>query len=1565
MYAQRGESLFARHPVMSTFGAMVAGGIAAIVGAVAIGRFPVLAHAASELVQQIRPYAHGATSVARDVLSRGTVTWRGMTRYPGEMFGRLRDISSEAWVRGMARAGRPAVAELYKELEHTSSFVTHVRRNLPEELSGFEEDIISAIRSEVAADVERRYAKIESSRWERLLGLQPASMAEYVGESDSTEIMRMLRSLGIERPLSELRAGYGLYTHQGSVIDIRNIMPLSGIRGFLGNLNRQFALNIPVWGGIRPLELLHISTIEDIAFAPRFTYYPFGTKYMGVKSLEEITAPAGAIQIGTRLYEVRPRELIQISGRYLSAPRGGTLERVISDYTGTSRFAVPSVEELAEQRGWGQTRTWLHKVARALHIGPTYGTEKPFYHRLGQWSRRFTGVEDMRFGMFAEGIVSSEQMASYGRLRALEEQLAAAGRLPFAPEQLAGQTIRQRIGRVADDLAEADTALLQEMEERLSRARAFVYKRMPTDFAAKYYERGTREAAALASDESLLEFFLREAHVPVPAGTSELFSLRRQLRGTLVGEAATDETFRILRQRNTVGIENIDVIKRYVLHNLATASGRGPIRSAVPLEESLARIDELFEQGALSGKARKQTRDFFTAIDFMEKSYDPERIGEAIGRITETGTLRRMSPFWEAGNIELFERASTFGQATRIPVSARAMPKLIPYYLLERPMRLREYLIGGHPPARGFRGLFKNIFLRDVLGIWMGYQGLRFADDVLDQAEIPGMEHGPIAAAAGGLVKGKEAMAAFRDITGITAAARGIEDLMPGAIKSPFAQLVRLGAPFLTTPVGRIIGGRAGGIAGLAVGIGAAAMGWGDFTQSSEELHKIHTGEKEIPVRAGRWWVLGSTPWSGGRVQYYRKHWYPRLKDKTEYEAWGGMWGYWKYNFPGIGTIATMIDPYYRQRIDLRAAAYLETGSYGYDIPLIGPMFAATVGQIIRPNIRLHPEQWERLARIARLEEMPTDKQEMLIYAQGQMPYRSTDLRYATGQTIRNLQSWAGIYGFFSSVALQKLTGSETPFTDRDVIEPATRMTSLERQFYNLQLGDPGFTELMRRYIVKHPYYVSFVNPVETALPKWAPDEEYFENFMRGSPTTHLRYDALLRTPGPELERAYGIVGEYTPLNKMLALSKMAPWSKEYRQQAAIVRQQIEAGELSDEETEQYRTIGEQVRTIKRAFDIEPYREDWSGYLPHEQLLGKLWERFTHARIPYIHNKLLPYDSAVEYYKRRHVYGAQFGEWERPIETIVKPAIDLAAEEPFGFAIARGALYGRIFGGTPAARLGMSIFGGAYLGGLSARRYMGELMTGEPYIPERTQRLREMQRNLNRLEYVKAIAEGDAQAAQRTMVGANVFGPYPAIYSALPKMERNLLEDILALEGGEREEMLGLLSPDVRRIIEAQYIRQDMLGMTEEEKRPIFRRMRAEAQRDIDYEVTRYFSKVAPLPSPEWLGWQAGEHFDIFETALAEEAGIDYHDLNLWEDTTRVAEAFDPDVPYPEGDRSIGDIRRQIAAIAAANGVSLDNVEVMPTDTGENTIELDMRKDKNRELQWWLRQNRHAMLRAL
>jgi len=95
-----------------------------------------LARAVSDLAGRARPYISGATSVAEDVLSRGTVTWRGVTRHSTETWNCLRTVASEAWTRGVARAERPVAAAFQQELEHARSVATRIAGSLPEELAG-------------------------------------------------------------------------------------------------------------------------------------------------------------------------------------------------------------------------------------------------------------------------------------------------------------------------------------------------------------------------------------------------------------------------------------------------------------------------------------------------------------------------------------------------------------------------------------------------------------------------------------------------------------------------------------------------------------------------------------------------------------------------------------------------------------------------------------------------------------------------------------------------------------------------------------------------------------------------------------------------------------------------------------------------------------------------------------------------------------------------------------------------------------------------------------------------------------------------------------------------------------------------------------------------------------------------------------------------------------------------------------------------------------------------------------------------------------------------------------
>ena len=57
-----------------------------------------------------------------------------------------------------------------------------------------------------------------------------------------------------------------------------------------------------------------------------------------------------------------------------------------------------------------------------------------------------------------------------------------------------------------------------------------------------------------------------------------------------------------------------------------------------------------------------------------------------------------------------------------------------------------------------------------------------------------------------------------------------------------------------------------------------------------------------------------------------------------------------------------------------------------------------------------------------------------------------------------------------------------------------------------------------------------------------------------------------------------------------------------------------------------------------------------------QQFRGAIMEKIEHAPIPFIHNKFLKMDTALESYKNEQVYGDVFPTWEHPIQGYIKPA---------------------------------------------------------------------------------------------------------------------------------------------------------------------------------------------------------------------------------------------------------------------------------------------------------------------
>lgn len=63
------------------------------------------------------------------------------------------------------------------------------------------------------------------------------------------------------------------------------------------------------------------------------------------------------------------------------------------------------------------------------------------------------------------------------------------------------------------------------------------------------------------------------------------------------------------------------------------------------------------------------------------------------------------------------------------------------------------------------------------------------------------------------------------------------------------------------------------------------------------ELRDIYSGVDPVPVHAGRWWEVGSTPFEGARIKEWRPHWSILHKSHAEDAAlYGSEEEKWKHN---------------------------------------------------------------------------------------------------------------------------------------------------------------------------------------------------------------------------------------------------------------------------------------------------------------------------------------------------------------------------------------------------------------------------------------------------------------------------------------------------------------------------------------------------------------------------------------------------------------------------------------------------------------------------------------------
>lgn len=149
------------------------------------------------------------------------------------------------------------------------------------------------------------------------------------------------------------------------------------------------------------------------------------------------------------------------------------------------------------------------------------------------------------------------------------------------------------------------------------------------------------------------------------------------------------------------------------------------------------------------------------------------------------------------------------------------------------------------------------------------------------------------------------------------------------------------------------LGGIATGVVEAQSILAGAIPGGMSYNEKREELT-----EGEVPIRQGRFWPLGNTPFKGGKIQYYRPSWYRKLQA-------GAMFTSDTYGSPAEKLLyyndfspLRPLDPYKFERTHYSTRPYPLTGEY-FTGPW-GPLTSvlnSTVGKVLKPQQTMHEEQ--------------------------------------------------------------------------------------------------------------------------------------------------------------------------------------------------------------------------------------------------------------------------------------------------------------------------------------------------------------------------------------------------------------------------------------------------------------------------------------------------------------------------------------------------------------------------------------------------------------------------------
>ena len=466
--------------------------------------------------------------------------------------------------------------------------------------------------------------------------------------------------------------------------------------------------------------------------------------------------------------------------------------------------------------------------------------------------------------------------------------------------------------------------------------------------------------------------------------------------------------------------------------------------------------------------------------------------------------------------------------------------------------------------------LLRGVFMRRVLPMTAGIMMWHGADTFFDYFPLfnnTALGEGLNVFLGNMVARFNLGTAKLRDLTGITPAAQYMEGLFPGSINSPLSKTLRnVFTPAFFASVGARTLGPQGMALGLILGLGVdAVVNMTDPTKSYEDYKAEYEGKKLVPYKKGAGWLLSKSNFVGDKIYAFGPSWYAKLRSQYKYTPvlYGNKleaalfkpWSVLDFN-----PIGTLIDPYHYVKKHFYTRPYPVTSPAFSDLPIAGPLVAASVGKFITPELLLHKGEladafrepfWPTFTELGiqnpdlsaypgifippRLVSGPYGGYSNLVsnYAgisySGKLPAPTmphSDLRTVFSEAL--YRGWGEPGGLFGWIT--QLRG--VPGEAMARLQEAGMMTSTRRAFWESKLGNLGFlTEYLRRYFPNFSNINFTVNPIRNRFPDWLGGKDFFVDFLSSDPFTKMQNGELF-LPGP------GYESWQRPLNTFPAYAK-------------------------------------------------------------------------------------------------------------------------------------------------------------------------------------------------------------------------------------------------------------------------------------------------------------------------------------------------------------------------------------------------------------------------------------------